>query len=76
MPFSIFMLIDFAINDRQNTLIISEPSFIEKYIEKRFTQKEWQKLFNKLSQQQKDWINQNLIFTQGEMHGFYKIEPF
>jgi len=51
-------------------------SFIEKYIEKRFTQKEWQKLFNKLSQQQREWINQNLIFTQGEMHGFYKIEPF
>lgn len=51
-------------------------SFIEKYIERRFTQKEWQKIFNKLSQQQKDWVNQNLIFTQGEMHGFYKIEPF
>jgi hypothetical protein len=51
-------------------------TFSEKYLEQNMTKGDIERIFNSLSLSQKNWFNIHYIVKQGNIHGFYRIEPF
>lgn len=50
--------------------------FLQRYQEQSLTKTQIQRIFNKLTEQQKTWFNNNLVVSQDTIHGFFKIKQF
>ena len=50
--------------------------FLQRYQEQSLTKTQIQRIFNRLTEQQKTWFNNNLVVSQDTIHGFFKIQQF
>ena len=50
--------------------------FLHRYQEQSLTKTQIKRIFNRLTEQQKTWFNNNLVVSQDTIHGFFKIQQF
>jgi len=61
---------------RQQTQRQFAREFLQRYQEQSLTRTQIQRIFNRLTEQQKAWFNTNLVVSQDTIHGFFKIQQF